>query len=204
MQLLAMKAFSLSFLIFCTCVTFSQQNEFLMQGQIVDAENHPISNVYVINLRNQRQHISRSNGVFDVWLLPTDSLLITHVSFSRKIISTFDLQKNPIIILEPDTIEINQVNIYESEKTDYERAMENINEINWDPRPIVTDSYNESERMKQLLQTENRVERAAASSLTYEFSPSAVIGIVVHKIKIRKKANQYNSEKKRKKSRNQK
>ncbi|MBN2634989.1 MAG: hypothetical protein JXR61_01880, partial [Prolixibacteraceae bacterium] len=165
---------------------------------------NPISNVYVINLRNQRQHVSRSNGVFDVWLLPSDSLLITHVTYSRKIISTFDLQMNPIIKLEPDTVEINQVNVYETAKTDYERAMENINEINWDARPIVTDIYTESERMKQLLQTENRVERAAASSLTYGFSPSEVIGIVVHKIKIRKKSNQYNSEKKRKKNRNQK
>ena len=191
-----MKPLLALFFVFCACVSFSQQEEYHLQGQIIDSEKNPVSNVYVINLRDNSQHISRQNGVFDIRILPSDTLVITHVTFLRKFISAFDLLKNPVIELEPDTVVIGQVNVYSSQKTDYERAMENIGEIEYDPRPQVNDSYSESERMQQLLQTENKVERAAANSLTYEFSPSAVIGKIVDKITQRKKSNQFYSTKK--------
>jgi len=191
-----MKPFITVCFIFLACISFSQQDEYHMQGQIVDSEKNPIPDVYVINLRDQSQHISRQNGVFDIWLLPSDTLAIIHVTYLRKFITAFDLLKNPVIELVADTVSINQVNVYSTNKTDYQRAMENIQQIDFDPRPSVNDSYSESERMQQLLQTENKVERAAANSLTYQFSPSEMIGKIIDKIQLRKKSSQYDSTKK--------
>ena len=199
MKSLAMKPLLITFFIICSFELIAQEEKLHIQGQITDSDKIPITDAYVINLHDNSQHVSRQNGVFDIWLLPTDSIMITHVTYLRKFISTFDLLKNPVIVLEPDTVSINQVNVYTTKKTDYQRAMENINEIKYDPRPQVNDSYSESERMQQLLQRENKVERAAANSLTYSFSPTAVIGKIVDKIKLRKKSKQYNSTKRKKK-----
>jgi hypothetical protein len=52
--------------------------------------------------------------------------------------------------------------------------------------------------MNDLQSTENRVLRNKASAVTYQFSPSAVIGSLIDKIEKRKKSNEYYSTKKKK------
>ena len=183
-------------MIFCACAAFSQQTEFHLQGQVIDSHGNPVSDAYVINYRDQRKNVTRPNGVFDVWILPKDSLFVTHVTYLRKIITAFDLLKNPIIVLKTDTVNIDQVDVFSTKRTDIELAKENIRQINFDPRPQINDDYTESERMHQLLNTENKVERAAANSLTYQFSPSAVIGKIIDRIKLRRQSNEYFSTKK--------
>ena len=192
-----MKPILIAFLIFYSCIAFSQNSEFHVQGQVVDSNNNPIPDAYVVNYRDLNRSITRSNGVFDVWILPEDSISIMHVTFLRKIVTAFELMKNPVIQLENDTISIPQVDIYPNKKTDLERANENIQQIKFDPRPQIHDGYTGSERMQQLLNSQNKVERAAANSLTYRFSPSVVIGKIIDKIKVRKKSNEYYSTKKK-------
>ncbi len=167
-----------------------------MQGQVVNPQGNPVADAYVVNYRNQFKSITQANGVFDIWILPKDSIFVTHVTFLRKVVTAFDLMKNPVIVLEPDTVNIDQVDVFTNRKTDIERAKENIQQINFDPRPQVTDNYTESERMQQLLSSENKVERAAANSLTYQFSPSEIIGKIIDKINLRKKSNKNSSTKK--------
>lgn len=175
---------------------FSQDKEFFIQGRLVDSKQNPIADAYIINLRSSEKSTSRDNGVFDVLVLPGDSLIISHVSYFRKVISAFQLMANPNVQLELDTINIMQIDVSPDQKTDAEKAEENIKNIEFDFRPQPFDSYTESERMGELLNKENRVERAAASSLHYQFSPSQIIGKISEKIKKRKKANQYQSTKK--------
>ncbi len=190
------KPLLVALLILFACDAFPQQKEIHVQGLVVSPDKIPVSDAYVINFRSQNKDVTRGNGVFDVWVLPSDTLIITHVTFLRKKVTVFELMKNPVIQLEPDTISLNQVDVLSKGKTDIERAIENVQQINFDPRPKVTDVYNESERMTQLLNTENRVERARANSLNYEFSPSEVIGKIVDRIKLRKRASEYSSTKK--------
>lgn len=190
-----MKPILVTLMIFCTCIAYSQEEAFHMQGQVVDPKGNPVSDAYVVNYRNQYKSITQNNGVFDVWILPKDSIFVTHVTFLRKVVTAFDLMKNPVIVLEPNTVNIDQVDVFSNKKTDIELAKENIQQINFDPRPQVNDTYTESERMRQLLNTENKVERAIANSLTYQFSPSEIIGKIVDKIKLRKRSNQFSSTK---------
>lgn len=191
-----MKYYLLLIFVFAGFCSFSQEKEFFIQGQVVDRYNKPIADAYIINFRNSDKNTSRVNGVFDAKVLPSDTLIFSHVSFFRKKVSVFDILKNPVVEMQLDTININQINISASEKSDYQKAMENIESIKFDFRPQPEDGYSESERMKNLLNTENQVERASSYSLNFvQFSPSEEIGKLVSKRKKRKDAKQFSSTK---------
>ncbi len=195
-----MKPTLLLILILFTSVLFAQQKEFRIQGRVVDKKGNPIPDAYIINSRNYSKNTSRENGVFDVQVLPADSLIVSHVSFFRKTVTVFQLMKNPVIQLSLDTINILQIDVLSDEMTDAERAAKNVNSINFDMKPKPGgDNYTETERMDNLVSTENRVLRSEASAVTYQFSPSEVIGNLIGKIQKRKKSNEYYSTKKKKK-----
>jgi hypothetical protein len=140
--------------------------------------------------------VSRDNGIFDVMVLPGDSIIITHISFIRKVVTVHQLMVDPVVQLELDTINIRSINISASERSDYEKAMKNMEKIEFDFRPQPDDAYTETERMKNLLNTENQVERAYSHSLNFlQFSPSEEIGKLISKRKKKKAANQFSSTK---------
>src|SRR5690606_33565907 len=158
--------------------------------------NNPISDSYIFNERNSIKSVSKSNGVFDVLVLPGDSIIISHISFIRKVVTVHQLLVNPVVQLELDTINIKPVNISASEKSDYQNAMKNIESIKFDFRPQPDDNYTERERMKTLFNTENQVERAHSNSLNLmQFSPSKEIGKLISKRQKRKAAKQFYSTK---------
>ncbi|MEZ5103912.1 MAG: hypothetical protein R2757_05420 [Draconibacterium sp.] len=195
-----MKPTLVLFLILFVLNSYSQQQEELViQGRIIDKNGTPIPDAYIINLRNMNKNTSRNNGVFDAYVLPGDSLIITHVSFFRKLVTVYSLMKNPVIQLSLDTVNILQIDIISEQITDKERAKQNIENMGFSIKPKAGgDIYTESERMNDLMSTENRVLRTEASAVTYQFSPSKVIGSLIDKIEKRKKSNEYYSTKKKK------
>lgn len=184
--------------IFVLTVLFSaaQEKEFNIQGQVVDSKQNPVADAYIFNIRNSVKDVSKSNGVFSVWVLPGDSIIISHISYLRKVVTTYQLLINPIVVLETDTVNIKLVNVSASQRTDYEKAMKNIQGMGFDFRPLPDDAYTESERMKDLLNTENRVQKSAASALTYQISPSEIFGKLAEKRKKKKEAKQFSSTRK--------
>ena len=191
-----MKQFLLLILVFSFLNLMAQDKEFFLQGQLVDAKQNPISDVYLFNPRNSSKTISRLNGVFDIWVLPADSVIISHISFLRKTVTVYQLMVNPVIQLETDTVNIRPVNVSASQRTDYEKAMENIQSIGFDFRPKPDDSYTETERMQSLMQKEDQVQRVAASSVRLAgFSPSEEINKILAKHRKRKEAKQFSSTK---------
>ncbi|KAF0234219.1 MAG: hypothetical protein FD181_3712 [Prolixibacteraceae bacterium] len=191
-----MKLFLLIILVFVFLGSFAQQEEIHIQGQVVDFKNNPVADAHVFNERNSSRSVSRGNGIFDVWVLPGDSIIITHISFIRKTATAHQLMVNPVIKLEIDTINIRAVNVSASQRTDYERAMTNIQRIEFDFRPLPDDGFTETERMKVLMQSEDQVQRVAASSVSLvRFSPSEEIGKLISKWKKNKEARQFSSTK---------
>jgi hypothetical protein len=191
-----MKKLLLLILIFAFLSSVAQEKEFHLQGQVVDAKQNPISDVYLFNPRNSGKNVSRPNGVFDVWVLPGDSIIISHISFLRKSVTAYQLMVNPIVQLELDTIKIRSVNVSASQRTDYEKAMKNMERIEYDFKPLPTDNYTETEKMQVLMKTEDRVQRTAASSVSLaRFSPSEEIGKMIAKRKKKKEAKQFSSTK---------
>ena len=191
-----MKQFLLLILVFAFTGSFAQQEEFHIQGQIVDANKNPVGDALIFNERSTRRYVSGNNGIFDVWVLPGDSVIITHISFIRKAVTVHQLMINPIVQLELDTINIRPVNVSASQRSDYEKAMKNMESIEFDFRPQPDDNYTESEKMQVLMNTEDRVQRTASSSVSLiRFSPSEEIGKMFAKRKKKKEAKQFSSTK---------
>lgn len=187
-------------LLVCNLVQ-AQEKEFLIQGKIIDIESKPVGDVYILNYRNLDKAVSRQNGVFDMLVLPGDSLMISHISYPKMVVRVFDLMVNPVVKIRQDTINIMEVDIFSDPQDDGENARENVESIGWDPRPQPDDSFTEGEMVQEMLNRENKVMRSEATSLTIlKFSPSDIVGVISKKIKKRKKANQYSSEKKNKKN----
>ena len=171
-----MKLIPFLILLFTSYSSFSQQDLFQIEGRILGAQMKPVADAYIFNFRNLDKNITNSNGVFSIWVKPGDSLTISHVSYYRKTVTVHSLLVNPIIMLEVDTIAIKGVNVSPNQKTDTEKAMENIESIKFDFRPQPDDNYTETERMQLLMNTENRVQRTASYSLNLlQFSPSEKI-----------------------------
>ena len=191
-----MKPLLLFICVFVVLISTAQDKEFKLQGQVVDSKLNPVSDAYIFNLRNSVKDVSRSNGVFEVGVLPGDSIVISHISFLRKVVTVHQLMINPIIQLDLDTINIRPVNVSASQRSDYEKALKNMESIEFDFRPQPDDAFTETERMKTLINTENQVERAYSNSLNFlQFSPSEQIGKMVEKRKKKKEAKQFLSTK---------
>jgi len=191
-----MKQLLFLILFFSFLIAAAQDKEFIMQGQVVDIKQNPVSDAYVFNIRSSLKDVSRSNGVFQLWVLPGDSVIISHISFLRKVVSVYRLMINPIVQLDPDTINIRPVNVSAAFRSENEIALENIKRIEFDFRPQPDDNYTETERMQSLMNTENQVQRVASSSLSFaRFSPSEEIGKIFEKRKKKKEAKQFSSTK---------
>jgi hypothetical protein len=191
-----MKLFLLLILVFAFTGSFAQQEEFHLQGQVVDANKNPVGDALIFNERSSRRYVSGINGIFDVWVQPGDSVIITHISFVRKVVTVHQLMINPIVQLDLDTINIRPINVSASQRSDYEKALKNMESIEFDFRPQPDDNYTESEKMQVLMNTEDRVQRTSASSVNLlRFSPSEEIGKMISKRKKKKEAKQFSSTK---------
>ncbi len=196
-----MKLLPLLFLIFVFVHSQAQDNRFHLQGQVIDSHLTGIGDVYILNYRNLDKAVTRQNGVFDMWVLPGDSLMISHVSFTRKVVRVFDLMKNPIVKIEQDTVNILQVDVSPEQKTDMDRAQENLEFISEMKVPGYVKIKPEPNPVNQTVTEHNKVLRSEATSLSIlRFSPSGTIGAAKEKIKKRKNGNQYSSKKRYKKN----
>lgn len=191
-----MKLILLLIIVFACLSSAAQQDVFYLQGQIIDQNNNPIGDAYIFNERSSVKTVSRTSGIFDIKVLPEDTIIITHISFIRKVVTVYELMVNPIVQLELDTVNIKSINVSADKMSDYRKAMENIDRIEFDFRPQPDDAYTETERMKNLFNTENQVERAYSNSLNLlQFSPSEQIGKLIAKRKKKKEAKQFFSTK---------
>ena len=171
--------------------------EFTLQGKITDNAQNPVSDAYVFNIHNAAKCFSTGNGLFELRVQPSDTLIISHISFLRKMVTVYELLKNPVVMLETDTLNIKPVKVTGNLQTAHDQAMKNINYQTFDALPRIGDNFSETERTAQLMKTENRVLRTEASSVRIaSFSPSAVFGKLAEKRQKRKIAKEYNSTRK--------
>lgn len=185
-------------------VAAAQQTEFVLQGRITDSSENPVSDAYIVNIRNSSRFFSANNGVFEMKVQPGDTLLISHISYQRKIVTVFELLKNPVITLEGDMVNMKQIDVNGSRETEYETARKNINAVTFDAKPRISDGFSQSEQVSQMIKSENRLMRTEASSVRItSFSPSQVIGKIAENRRKKKEASKYNSTRKLPKEKNE-
>jgi hypothetical protein len=116
-------------LIFVSLTVFSQEKSFLIKGKIVTQDSKPIPDVHVINYRNLQKVVSNSTGSFNILAQAGDSLMVSHIAFYRKRTYADSMGMHPVIQLVLDTVNIIDINVSPDEKSDYEKAMNNIASI---------------------------------------------------------------------------
>jgi len=177
----------------------AQDERFQIQGRITNKMGNPVEDAYVINFRTLDKYVSRENGVFNIWVLPSDSLVISHISYHRKVVRVFDLLINPYIQLKLDSVQIEDVNISPNQKTENQIAQENVADIKAQNFPVYTKIDDEPDPVSEMATEHNKVLRSEASSISIiRFSPTDIIGKLIEKSKKRKKSNQYKSTRKKK------
>ncbi|WP_319501185.1 hypothetical protein [uncultured Draconibacterium sp.] len=158
--------------------SFGQIKRFLIQGQIVDQNDNPISDVYVVNLDNHDKDISLKNGVFSIWVSPSDSLVLSHISYFRKIVSVHALLVNPKVELISENVDIPEVVVSPEQTIEVDKAKENLAFMKEYSPPIkFRMAEEESDPVTTIMTANNVLMRSEASSISIaRFSPSENIG----------------------------
>ena len=194
-----MKQVLLVILILISLSSVAQQERITIQGKIVDQNGEPVSDVYIINLVTNEKDISLKNGIFTIKISPTDSLVLSHISYFRKILKANSLLLDPLVTLESENVNIQEVTISPEQKSDLDFANENIQQIDWDPRPQPGDDYSASERANKMMTENNRVMRTEASSVSLlRFSIGDILGKWKKKREKRKVIRSFSKQNKRK------
>ena len=187
-----MKLFLLIAIVFNALLASGQDDFFLLKGKIIDAHSRPIPDVYVINYRDFKKIVSNADGKFNIWVKREDSLMISHISYYRKVIYADSVKLNPVIQLKLDTVNILKINIFTQPRNDEAFANKNINSWEFSIKPSPIEAFTEKERVQNMVISENSVMRSEASSIRIAaFSPSEQIGKLFKRLKKRKKQKEY-------------
>jgi len=167
--------------------SIAQEEGISIQGKIVDTKGDPVSDVYIINLVTHEKDITLENGVFTITISPTDSLVLSHISYFRKIITATSLLLNPLVTLEGESLKIEEITVSPDQVPDEERVRENLQQDKWEINPLSGDGFTESERAKMFISEHNSVMRSEATSLTFfRFSIGDILEKWKKKRKVRK------------------
>ncbi|KJF45007.1 hypothetical protein [Draconibacterium sediminis] len=158
--------------------SFGQIKRFLIQGQIVDQNDNPISDVYIVNLDNHDKDISQKNGVFSVWVSPGDSLVLSHISYFRKIVSVHTLLVNPKVEMVSENVDIPEIVVSPQQVSELDKAEQNLAFMQeYNPPIKFRMAEEESDPVSVIMTENNRLMRSEASSISlFRFSPSENVG----------------------------
>lgn len=178
--------------------SFGQIKRFLIQGQIVDQNDNPISDVYIVNLDNHEKDISHQNGVFSVWVSPGDSLVMSHISYFRKIVPVHSLLINPKVELISENVDIPEVVVSPEQVSEIQKAEKNLAFVKEYSPPIKFRMAEEEIDPVATIMTENNdlMRTEAASVSIARFSPSENIGKLFTKLKKKDSSDDYFSTRK--------
>ncbi len=188
-----------SILLFAGLSLFAQLKPFLIEGQVVDQMTKPIPDVYVVNLNSHEKDISRQNGVFSIWVNPSDTLILSHISYFRKKISVHSLLVNPTVTMVAEDVNIPEIQVSTNLITDKERAEQNLEFL--DEYEVQNfskiDVENEADPVRDVMTENNELMRSEASSISIaRFSPSESLSILYSKFKRKDPLTDYSSTKK--------
>ena len=195
-----MRIFLLAFLSLGPLLAFCQDTtEFNFTGQVMSHDSVPLENAYLINYRTYNVYATNKYGKVTIPVQQGDSMVVSYISYLRKIIHLDSLNNNRVIYLEIDTIFIGQVNVFQNQVDEIENMRKNLKLFDYTKLPEPTEEYTEQERITEFITANNRILKTDAGLLKiYKFSPSAVIGGLFKKKKNKKNSKKITSTKKKK------
>jgi hypothetical protein len=190
-----MRTILLSALLLFTLTSIGQVKRFTIQGQVLDPKGEPISDVYIVNLVSKEKDISLNNGVFTIQVLPSDSIVLSHISYFRKIVRIHDILLDPVITLYSENVDIPEVRVTPDQKSELDHANENMMFLGDYKTPVKSRLTEENPTPTQTIVTDHNDQmRVEASSISLvRFSPSENIGKLFTKLKKKDHSKQYSS-----------
>ena len=196
-----MRTITALLLVGCCFNVLAQDNTFIFQGTTVNKEGTPIADVYVVNPRTLEKDVSRSNGTFALTVLPSDSLIFSHISYLRKLVRVNNLQNNSNVVLDGENIEIREITVSPNKMTDMDRAQKNLSFLNEYKAIQYKRMEPDSDPLNATLTEHNRAMRTEAASinlLPIVALPVVLVDKAIKKRKHRKRFSSYYSTRKQK------
>lgn len=193
-----MRPILLLILLLAAMCSVGQVQRFTIQGQVIDPNGEPVSDVYIVNLVSKEKDISLSNGVFTIQVLPSDSIVLSHISYFRKIVRIHDILLDPIITIYSENVDIPEVRVTPDQKSELDHANENMQFLQEYKPPVKARLAQEEPDPTQSIMTEHNDQmRVEASSLSLvRFSPSENVGKLFTRLKKKDYTSNYSSTKK--------
>lgn len=183
-------------LLFFSLAVSGQAQKFLIEGRVTDQFGDAIPDVYVVNLNSHDKDISGANGVFSVWVAPSDSLILSHISYFRKKVSVYSLLVNPLVKLISEDVNIPEIQVAAQQRSDQDRARQNM-EFLMTYQTAAGKITEGLDPVRDIVTANNRLMKSEAASLTFfSFSPSEQLQKLFLKLKHQDPAVSYASERK--------
>jgi|WetSurMetagenome_2_1015567.scaffolds.fasta_scaffold334671_2 hypothetical protein len=173
---------------------FTQERRMIpLKGKILDSDSVGVGDAYIINLKGLLLSISSDDGSFNIWADPGDSLVVTHISFVRKIVVAKDVFRNPLIFLEINSVMLKQVVIGDGIDPQEKSLKKTIEKIKNAEIKVYKRMDPEANRIGQFVTENNIVLRSQASSVSLaSISPSKILALVKNDKKKALKQKGYN------------
>ncbi|MCY1719723.1 hypothetical protein OU798_05180 [Prolixibacteraceae bacterium Z1-6] len=184
--------------------SFGQDKRYMIQAKVVDQDGDPISDVYIVNLVSHEKDISHSDGVFNIRIFPSDSIVLSHISYFRKTVTVHDILLDPVITMFSEEIGIKEVKVTPKQKSDEEYAQKNLLFLEEYKPMSYTKIKEESDPVNTIMTENNDLMRSEAASLSIvRFSPSENVEQLFAKLKRTDSSKDFYSTRKQKKQESQ-
>jgi hypothetical protein len=101
--------------------------ETILSGIVVVNDSIPVTDVAIINIRTGKTVRTNANGFFQIEIASEDSLLVYHIAYKKRIIN--EKYNGRHIVLEPQIVELMQVDVTDKNEKDLKNLEETVNDI---------------------------------------------------------------------------
>lgn len=101
--------------------------EKILSGIVVGNDSVPVTDVAIINIRTGKTSRTNANGFFQTEIALEDSLLVYHIAYKKRFIN--EKHNGRYIVLEPEIVELMQVDISDKNEKELKNLEETVNDI---------------------------------------------------------------------------
>jgi hypothetical protein len=156
---------------------FTQERRLIpLKGKILGPDSLGVGDAYIINLKGLLLSTSSNDGSFNIWADPGDSLVVTHISFVKRIVIAKDVIRNPLIYLEINSVMLKQVVVGDGIDPQEKALKKTVEKIKNAEIKVYKRMDPEASPVSQFVTENNIVFRSQASSVSLmSFSPTTII-----------------------------
>lgn len=115
------------FFFFVSDVYSQHKKETILSGIVVGNDSIPLPEVAIINVRTGKTSRTNANGFFQIEITLEDSLLVYHIAYKKRFVN--EKHNGRYIVLEPEVVELMQVDVSDKKEKELKNLQETVNDI---------------------------------------------------------------------------